>query len=68
MTMRSFRHFVCPNGHEGTETTRENDQPYSSAWESVTTEGLVDAGKDDRGYATYICKACSLDMRDKSHS
>lgn len=68
MTMRTYRHFMCLNGHEGTEKTSENDQPYSSAWESVTTEGLIEAGRDDKGYAAYICKVCRGQMQLKSHS
>ena len=44
MTMRTYRYFSCPNGHKGTEKTSENDQPYSTAWESVTTEGMREAG------------------------
>ncbi len=67
MTMRTYRYFTCSNGHKGTEKTSENDQPYSAAWESVTTEGMVDAGEDARGYAAYTCATCrkpmSLDMQ-----
>ena len=40
MTMRTYRHFACQNGHQGVETTSENDQPYSKAWEQVSTQGL----------------------------
>lgn len=63
MTMRTDRHFTCPNGHKGLETTRENDQPFSASWESVTADGLIEHGKDERGYANYICKDCKAPMK-----
>lgn len=62
MTMRTYRYFSCPKGHKGTEKTSENDQPYSAGWESVTTEGMREAGKDMRGYPTYTCSVCSEPM------
>lgn len=66
MTMRSYRYFVCPEGHQGTEKTSENDQPYSAPWESVTTEGLVSAGEDSMGYKAYVCQVCSQPMAIRS--
>ncbi|SEI15481.1 MULTISPECIES: hypothetical protein [Paraburkholderia] len=66
MTMRTTRHFFCQNGHDGAETTSENDQPYSQQWESVRTAGLIDAGKDPRGYAHYVCAECGAPMREKA--
>jgi hypothetical protein len=69
MTMRTYRHFVCQNGHKGTEKTSENDQPYSTNWESVTTTGLCDAGTDSLGYAAYTCAVCGAPMNlDKSQA
>ncbi len=62
MTLRTYRYFVCPNGHTGQERTSENDQPYSSPWESIRTEGLTEVGKDVRGYAAYECSACGEPM------
>lgn len=62
MTMRTCRYFTCPNGHKRTEKTSENDQPYSTAWESITTEGMREAGKDAGGYAAYACSVCSEPM------
>ncbi|WP_233875103.1 hypothetical protein [Paraburkholderia adhaesiva] len=66
MTMRTRRYFTCINGHSGVETTSENDQPYSQHWESVRIEGLIDAGKDPRGYAHYVCVECQAPMLEKA--
>lgn len=62
MTMRTYRHFACPNGHQGVETISENDQPYSKAWEQVSTQGLKTGPKDVSGVATYLCLTCGLPM------
>lgn len=62
MTMRTYRHFACQNGHQGVETTSENDQPYSKAWEQVSTQGLKTGPKDVKGYASYVCLNCGLPM------
>lgn len=62
MTMRTYRYFRCSNGHEGVEKTSENDQPYSTNWESVSTTGLIMVGKDGNGYERYTCAVCGLDM------
>lgn len=62
MTMRTHRHFACPNGHQGVETVSENDQPYSKPWEQVSTQGLKTGPKDGMGYATYLCLTCGLPM------
>ena len=62
MTMRSYRYFICPAGHQGTEKTSENDQPYSTPWESITTQGLVNAGEDSMGYKAYVCEVCKKPM------
>jgi hypothetical protein len=64
MTMRTYRYFVCPNGHSGQEVTSENDQPYSDQWESTRTSGLVQSGKDALGYAAYQCQTCSEPMAE----
>jgi hypothetical protein len=66
MTMRTYRHFSCANGHEGIEKTSENDQPYSTPWESVTTTGLTSSKKDQLGYNGYSCVVCGLEMVLKS--
>ncbi len=65
MTMRTSRYFSCTNGHNGVETTSENDQPYSKPYESVSTDGLRDAGKDARGYTRYVCAECRAPMLEK---
>lgn len=62
MTMRTSRHFICPNGHKGEEQTSENDQPYSKSWEQVTASGMSESGKDSRGYPTYLCSQCGHPM------
>lgn len=63
MTMRTYRYFACSNGHQGSEQTSENDQPYSTPWESVSTEGLIEKGtKDKLGYSEYLCSLCKAPM------
>lgn len=62
MVMRTYRYFSCANGHEGSEVTKENDQPYSTMWESVSVKGMKENAKDTRGYATYICEICRAPM------
>lgn len=62
MTMRTYRYFICPNGHKGVEKTSENDQPYSAMWESVTVTGMRECGKDRVGYSTYVCAECGEPM------
>lgn len=64
MTMRTYRHFLCPNGHRGVEKTSENDQPYSAMWESVDVTGMCESGKDRLGYATYKCGQCGESMSE----
>lgn len=67
MTMRTYRYFKCKNGHQGTEKTSENDQPYSDPWERISTDGLkINPIKDDKGYDTYLCTQCSLPMTQTS--
>ena len=66
MTMRTFRFFRCPNGHEGTEKTSENDQPYSTMWESVVAKGMRESGKDQLGNACYFCGTCGQPMTELS--
>lgn len=62
MTMRTYRYFICPNGHKGVEKTSENDQPYSTMWESVTVTGMRERGKDSRDYNAYVCTECGQPM------
>lgn len=62
MTIRTHRHFVCPNGHKGTETTSENDQPYSKQWESVRTNGLIKSESEVNSPAIYVCEVCNQPM------
>lgn len=62
MTMRTYRHFSCPNDHQGVEKTSENDQPYSKGWDSTTITGMIEHGKDPLGYSIYICEVCRLTM------
>lgn len=62
MTMRTYRHFSCSNGHKGVEKRSENDQPYSAPWEQIEITGMRKAGKDDMGYEAYTCAICGLAM------
>jgi len=39
MTMRTRDRIVCDCGHQGSLCCAENDQPYSSLWESYSLEG-----------------------------
>lgn len=64
MTMRTYRYFACQNGHQGEELTSENDQPYSAHWESIRGTGMVEHGKDARGYASYKCEVCGEPMSE----
>jgi hypothetical protein len=64
MAMRSYRYFVCANGHSGVETKSENDQPYSGSWESMNTDGMRKHGTDSLGFTAYICEKCSLPMAE----
>jgi hypothetical protein len=57
MTMRTYVYFAYPNGHQGEEKTSENDQPYSTSWEQVSTKGLKDGPN-----GTYLCAACGAVM------
>lgn len=68
MTMRTYRHFLCENGHRGVEKTSENDQPYSSSWESVRTEGMIENGTDARGFVSYVCIQCRLPMTESKQA
>ena len=62
MTMRTHRNFVCPTGHKGTETTSENDQPYSKQWESVNTTGLIKSAAEENRPVSYVCEVCKQPM------
>jgi hypothetical protein len=68
MTMRTYRYFTCPNGHEGIEKTSENDQPYSKNWESVLHSGMIAHKQDQKGFATYLCETCKLPMSENKTS
>jgi hypothetical protein len=41
MTLRSKERLACECGHEGYLKCSENDQPYSSMWESYSLEGFM---------------------------
>ncbi len=58
MTTLIRRYFVCVNGHDGEEVACDDDEPYSSQWDSIRTTGLVNNGRDSHGYASYTCKTC----------
>jgi hypothetical protein len=62
MTMRTYRHFICTQGHRGVEKTSENDQPYSTMWESVEVTGMRESGEDSLGYKAYVCAECGQPM------
>jgi hypothetical protein len=64
MTTHFYRYFVCPNGHEGEEDTRETDQPYGGGWSMTDANGMVATGDDAQG-PTYKCAACFLPMKEK---
>lgn len=58
MTMRTYTHYVCPNGHRGFVKITENDQPYSEMWERITTDGLGEVIGSD-GKPHYVCAVCT---------
>ena len=62
MTMRTYRHFHCSNGHLGIEKTSENDQPYSSSWENVSLIGMSNLDKNKDEYNKYLCLICGAKM------
>jgi hypothetical protein len=53
MTMRTRYKLVCKCGHEGHVKLSENDQPYSTSWESYTLEGF-------NGGSYYVEGAASI--------
>lgn len=67
MTMRTYRYFVCLNGHKGEERTSENDQPYSKSWELVKVTGMRDAGQDHKGFVTFVCEQCGEPMGESGN-
>jgi hypothetical protein len=44
VTMRSQEAIICECGHRGYIKCAENDQPYSSLWESYSLEGFKGGG------------------------
>lgn len=68
MTMRTKKPIVCTCGHEGSVKLSENDQPYSSLWESYSLEGFdgkrltitnyKDMPDDMLAYLAPICPEC----------
>jgi len=64
MTTHTRRYFSCPNGHQGLEHTRETDQPYGGDWSMTDVSGIVETGKDARGYPMYKCIRCSQPVKE----
>lgn len=60
MTLRTYAYFICPNGHQGTEKTSENDQPYSDHYIRTTYTNLTKATKE--GKCSYLCGECGKAM------
>jgi hypothetical protein len=58
MTMRTYFHYVCANGHKGVQKISENDQPYSTPWEQRELTGMREG---DHG---LTCEACGLPMTE----
>ena len=63
MTMRTYRYFVCPNGHKGEEKMSENDRPYSKHWEQVTLKGMREATPNAGETERFECEQCGAVMR-----
>jgi hypothetical protein len=61
MTLRTYRYFICFNGHLGVEKTSENDQPYSTPWENITTTGLSSLKKGKQS-SSHRCTVCGSGM------
>lgn len=62
MTLRTYRYFVCSNGHKGEEKTSENDQPYSKNWEQVTLKGMRMASPVNEELERFVCEQCGAVM------
>lgn len=62
MTMRTYRYFICPNGHRGEEKISENDQPYSEMWERVDITGMRER-RSKEGRTVYYCRECNRPMQ-----
>lgn len=60
MTLRTYVHYSCPQGHRGEEKTSENDQPYSDNWETVTIKGMIE--KPVETGVDYFCEICGERM------
>lgn len=70
MTTRSKDRIVCECGHEGFLRLSENDQPFSSLWESYSLEGFSgrsltitnykDMPDDLLGYMQPMCPQCGV--------
>lgn len=68
MTTTSREPLVCECGHTGFLRCKENDQPYSSLWESYSLEGFsggsltvtsyADMPKDLLGHLNPTCPQC----------
>lgn len=56
------RYFHCDSGHVGIERPTEECLQQCMPWDSVSTEGLVEEGKDAQGYVRYTCKTCEMPM------
>jgi len=55
MTMRTRDRIVCDCGHQGSLCCAENDQPYSSLWESYSLEGFACSPSDECGQGPPQC-------------
>ncbi len=51
MTTTIYYRVVCTCGHVGKIRMKENDQPFSSAWESYSLDGLDGTRYTVDGYA-----------------
>lgn len=68
MTTYSEEALICECGHKGILHLKENDQPYSSLWESYSLEGFegrsltitsyADMPKDLLAYMNPKCPKC----------
>jgi hypothetical protein len=62
MTTRTYRYFICPNGHKGNEIKDDYDPDASSSWAGLMITGMSACGKDGLGHDVYVCGRCRHPM------
>lgn len=75
MTMHTRYSLTCSCGHSGSVKVTENDQPYSSMYESYSLEGFTGDTYSVDGYSSLktaiermkpVCPKCSSQLSEKN--